>query len=147
MNRIALLGAIALALPTLTAAIPARSQSSVHTTVDAQSGKPVRLGAFTGLKADCSQGPLPEIKVTQNPKHGVFVVRTGKLKTRRSGRCPEGTEANVQLVLYQSRANFVGDDSVSYEVRTAAGQIRTYSISLSVKAGAPSPKRPDTTEL
>jgi hypothetical protein len=139
--------AIALAACLLAPVGPALSQSTVYTTVDAQSGKPVRLGAYTGLKRDCSPGPLPEIKVTQNPKNGVFVVRTGKLKARQGGRCPAGTEAEVQLVFYQSRTNFVGDDSVSYEVRASSGEVRTFSIALSVKAGAPAPKRPDTTEL
>ena len=76
MNRIAI-GATALALPLLTSVAPAIAQSTVYTTVNAQSGKPVRLGAYAGLNKDCSQGPLPEIKVTQNPKHGVFVIRKG----------------------------------------------------------------------
>jgi hypothetical protein len=143
MNRIAI-SAIALVVVLLGFVAPAISQSTTYTTVDAQSGKPVRLGAYTGLKQDCSQGPLPEIKVTQNPKHGVFVVRTGK---GRSGRCPASTEAEVQFVFYQSRPNFVGDDSVSYEVRTAAGEVRAFSIALSVKPSAPARKRPDTTEL
>ena len=62
MNRVAI-GATALAL--LTSVAPAIAQSTVYTTINAQSGKPVRLGAYAGLNKDCSQGPLPEIKVTQ----------------------------------------------------------------------------------
>ena len=64
MNRVAI-GATALAL--LTSVAPAIAQSTVYTTINAQSGKPVRLGAYAGLNKDCSQGPLPEIKVTQIP--------------------------------------------------------------------------------
>jgi len=70
-------GATARALPLLTSVAPAIAQSTVYTTVNAQSGKPVRLRAYAGLNKDCSQGPLPEIKVTQNPTHGVFVIRKG----------------------------------------------------------------------
>ena len=73
MNRIAI-GATALALPLLTSVGPAIAQSTVYTTVNAQSGKPLRLGAYAGLNKDCSPGPLPEIRVTQNPKHGAFVM-------------------------------------------------------------------------
>ena len=100
MNRIAI-GATALAL--LTSVAPAIAQSTVYTTINAQSGKPVRLGAYVGLNKDCSQGPVPEIKVTQNPKNGVFVIRKGEATVRREGQCPVGTEAEVQVVFY-SRA-------------------------------------------
>jgi hypothetical protein len=106
----------------------------------------VRLGAYAGLNKDCSQGPVPEIKVTQNPKNGVFVIRKGKATVRREGQCPVGTEAEVQVVFYQSRAKYIGDDSVSYEVRSG-DQVRSYSIALSIKASAPPRKRPDTTDL
>ena len=143
MNRVAI-GATALAL--LTSVAPAIAQSTVYTTINAQSGKPVRLGAYAGLNKDCSQGPLPEIKVTQNPKNGVFVIRKGKATVRREGQCPAGTEAEVQVVFYQSRANYIGDDSVSYEVRSG-DQVRSYSIAFSIKASAPPRKRPDITDL
>jgi hypothetical protein len=142
MNRIAI-GATALALWFVA---PAVAQSTIYGTLNAQSGKPVRLGAYVGLNKDCSQGPLPEIKVTENPKHGVFVVKKGKARAKGEGRCPAGTEAEMQVVFYQSRTNYVGEDNVSYEVRTG-DQVRVFSIVLSVKAGALPPKRPDTTEL
>jgi hypothetical protein len=145
MNRITI-GAMALALPLLTSVAPAIAQSTVYTTINAQSGKPVRLGVYAGLNKDCSQGPLPEIKVTQNPTHGVFVIRKAKASVRGEGRCPAGTEAEVQVVFYQSRANYIGDDGVSYEVRSG-DQVRSYSIALSIKASAPARKRPDTTDL
>ena len=145
MNRIAI-GATALALLLLTSVGPAIAQSTVYTTVNAQSGKPLRLGAYAGLNKDCSPGPLPEIRVTQNPKHGAFVIHKGKASARREGRCPAGTKAEVQVVFYQSNANYVGDDSVSYEVRSG-DQVRSYSIALSIKASAAPRKRPDTTDL
>ena len=76
MNWIAIC-ATALALPLLTSVAAAIAQSTVYTTVNAQSEKPVRLGVYAGLNKDSSQGPLPEIKVTQDPTHGVFVIRKG----------------------------------------------------------------------
>lgn len=143
MNRI-VIGALALAL--IGGAASAIAQSSVYTTINAQSGKLVRLGAYAGLNWDCSQTRLPKIKVTESPKHGVFVVRSGKASIKRDGRCPAGTEAEVQLVFYQSHTNYIGEDSVSYEVR-AGDRLRTFSIGLSVKAGAPPRKRPGTSDL
>ena len=134
MNRIAI-GATALALPLLTSVGPAIAQSTVYTTV-----------AYAGLNKDCSPGPLPEIRVTQNPKHGAFVIHKGKASARGEGRCPAGTKAEVQVVFYQSNANYVGDDSVSYEVRSG-DQVHSYSIALSIKASAAPRKRPDTTDL
>lgn len=143
MNKIAIR---TLAVALLGGGVPAIAQSSVYTTITAQSGKPVRLGAYAGLSRDCMQTTLPEIKVTGSPKHGVFVVRKGKASTNRDGRCPAGTEAEVQLVFYQSHANYIGEDSVRYEVRTG-DQVRTFSIGLTVEAGAPLRKRPGTTDL
>ena len=87
----------------------------------------MRLGAYAGLNKDCSQGPLPEIKVTQNPTHGVFVIRKGKASTRRDGQCPAGTEAEVQVVFYQSRANYIGDDCVTMRSAPATKSARTPS--------------------
>ena len=80
-----------------------------------------------GIEQGLLAGPLPEIKVTQIPRHGVFVIRKGKASARRDGQCPAGTEAEVQVVFYQSRANYIGDDCVSYEVRSG-DQVRSYSI-------------------
>jgi hypothetical protein len=89
---------------------------------------------------------LPEVRVTESPKHGVFVVRKGTGKTRLGGRCPVGTEAPVQIAFYQSHANYVGADSVSFEVKSGS-EARSYSIALTVQAGAPARKPPGTTDL
>jgi hypothetical protein len=45
MNRI-VIGAMALAVPLLASIAPAISQSTVYTTVNAQSGQPVQLGTY-----------------------------------------------------------------------------------------------------
>jgi hypothetical protein len=63
------------------------------------------------------------------------VVKKGKARAKGEGRCPAGTEAEMQVVFYQSRTNYVGEDNVSYEVRTG-DQVRVFSIVLSVNLTA-----------
>jgi hypothetical protein len=43
-----------------------------------------------------------------------------KIRTKQVANCPE-VEAPVQVIFYQSRAGFVGSDTLTYEVKNAAG--------------------------
>lgn len=130
----------------LGAALTAEAQTTTGRTVVAASGKSVRLGVHGALKGDCTAGPLPEVRVIQPPKNGVFVVRHGRVKTNRAGRCPVGTEFPAQIAMYQGRPDFVGEDSVTYEVK-GANETNTFTINLTVRRDAP-PSKPDgATEL
>jgi hypothetical protein len=116
------------------------AQTVTGKTVNAVSGKAVRLGVYAGMKKDCSPGPLPEVKIVTPPANGVFVVRRLRARINLPGRCPPNTEVPVQAAFYQSRAAFVGNDSVSYEVVSASGTKNSYTVAITV-APAPAPKR------
>lgn len=141
MKRIVLLGVV-LSLPFWGSLVSAISQSALYKTVKVQSGKPVRLGAYTALRKDCTPGPLPEVTVKQSPEHGVLLVKRGNLTTRSGGKCPAGTQAPVQIAFYQSRAGYIGSDSVNYEVKTGTA-VSSYSITISVTAAPPPLKQRD----
>src|SRR4051812_20121064 len=79
----------------------ALAQTSVYRSVNAESGKPVRVRVVTSLKKDCTVGAQAAIRVVTPPKNGSLVVKNGKFKTPADSRCPN-VETPVQSVFYQS---------------------------------------------
>lgn len=131
----AVAGLLALGAPT-----PGLAQTSVYRSLDAASGKPIRVRVVTNLKRDCSVGSGAEVKVVNPPKNGDVVIRNGKMKTPASFRCPN-VETPVQIVTYQSKAKFVGSDEVGLQVKTAEGAVQAINVKLNVAetAGAGQP--------
>ena len=115
------------------AAGPAWSQAAVTRNATVQPGKPARLAVVTALKRDCSVGELGSLRVVTPPKNGSLVVRSDKLKTPASFRCPN-VETPVQALFYQPKANFSGTDEVAYETRTAEGQTQSFTVRINVSA-------------
>lgn len=132
MNAIRLLSA--LALGAFVAASPSLAQTTVTRSETTTSGKVVRLLIAPNLKLDCTNGPLPEIKVTSAPKNGSLITKAGKLKTPPRFRCPN-KDAAAQAVFYQSRADFTGADSVTLEIKTPDGTLQSHDIRITVEAG------------
>ncbi|GEP02919.1 4-aminobutyrate aminotransferase [Methylobacterium oxalidis] len=117
----------------LLAASQATAQTTITKSETVASGKSVRLAIAPNLKKDCSEGPMPEFKITAAPKNGATVSKTGKLKTPASFRCPN-KEASVQALFYQAKPNYTGSDEVTFEVKNADGQVQTQNIRITVEA-------------
>ena len=122
----------------LFAAGPALAQSGTQRSTSVEKGKPLRIAVITALKKDCSVGEVGSIRVITPPKNGQLAIRSGKVKTPASFRCPNVETASQQL-FYQSKANFSGSDEVSYESRTSDGLTETFTVKITVtdKPGAP----------
>ena len=124
----------ALAVLTMTAAMaamPAAAQSVTQRSTSIEKGKPLRIAVITALKKDCSSGDVGTIRVITPPKNGQLAIRSGKVKTPASFRCPN-VETPSQQLFYQSRANFSGADEVSYETRTSDGLSETFTVKINV---------------
>ena len=139
----------ALAVLTMAAAFaagPALAQTTtnLYRSVNVEKGKTVRLAVVTALKKDCSVGEVGGVRVITAPKNGQLAVRSGKLKTPASFRCPN-VETPVQGLFYQSKPNFSGPDEVSYETRTPEGATETYTVKITVtdKPGGSGPAKKD----
>lgn len=123
------------------------AQSATGTTVNATSGKPVRLGLYPAMHRDCSPGPLPEVRIVQPPANGIFRVQRAKGKVNAAGRCPAGTEISVQIAIYQSNPNFVGNDMVTYEM-SAEGIKHSFTVNVTVAPqSAPQKKPPNSNNI
>jgi len=127
--------------------VPAAAQTSSHRSAQAATGQPLRLGVYATVKADCTPGPLPELKVLAMPSQGRLTVRRGRVKIGAGFRCPY-LETPVQVVLYQSHAGYVGIDEVSYEVRSADGRVQSHIVRITVVANLrPGPEPPGQLDL
>jgi len=126
----------------------ALAQTSVYRSVNAASGKSVRVRVVTNLKKDCTVGAPASIRVVTPPKNGSLVVKNGKLKTPADYRCPN-VETPVQAVFYQSNPKYTGSDEVAFEVKTAEGPTQSISIKIHVgdKPAAAAPKEKDGVDL
>lgn len=100
-------------------------------TATIQPGKAARIAVETALKKDCSIGQIGGIRVISAPKNGQIVVRSGKLKTPATFRCPN-VETPVQALFYEPKKNFTGSDEVSYETTTPEGDKQTFVIKINV---------------
>ncbi|NNM71924.1 4-aminobutyrate aminotransferase [Enterovirga aerilata] len=109
----------------------AQTTTNLYRSVSVEKGKTVRLAVVTALKKDCTVGEVGGVRVITAPKNGQLAVRSGKLKTPASFRCPN-VETPVQGLFYQSRPNFSGPDEVSYETRTPEGGTETYTVKITV---------------
>ncbi len=127
---------------------PALAQSGTQRSTSVEKGKPLRIAVITALKKDCSVGEVGSIRVITPPKNGQLAIRSGKVKTPASFRCPNVETASQQL-FYQSKANFSGSDEVSYESRTSDGLTETFTVKITVtdKSGGAAPKKDGLLEL
>jgi len=118
----------------LTAAGPAWADT-VQKTETVASGKTGRLLVTPNLKKDCSEGPMPEFRFSAYPKNGAVVVKAGKQKTPASFRCPN-KEAGVMGVFYQPKDGFTGSDELTFEVKSADGDVQTRVFKITVEAAS-----------
>ena len=100
--------------------------------IKATAGKPIQLGYYSVLRNNCSGGAVPKFKMSGEPRHGVIVVKPATLKTKRLAAC--GTvEAPTLVVIYQSKSDYVGSDTVSFSiVNPETGQAEPHSFTISV---------------
>lgn len=118
----------------LIAAGPVQAET-VQKTETVASGKTGRLLVTPNLKKDCSEGPMPEFRFSAYPKNGAVVVKAGRQKTPAGFRCPN-KEAGVMGVFYQPKDGFTGSDELTFEVKSADGEVQTRVFKITVEAAS-----------
>jgi hypothetical protein len=111
---------------------PAWAQTeTVERAVKGQAGRDIRIGVFISIGADCKAGSLPTIRLKQAPAHGAVTVKQGKLRTTNLRQCL-AVEVPAFIVVYKSKPEFSGDDTVMLEVINASGKTQLQRITVSV---------------
>jgi uncharacterized membrane protein len=106
--------------------------SSLDREVKAAPGREVRVGIYTSMRADCTAGPLPAIRLSVAPEHGTVTVRRATLKATNVKQCL-AAELPALLAFYRPKADSGNDDRFELEVSFAAGrkQIQRFHITIS----------------
>ena len=80
------------------------------------------------MRADCTAGPLPAIRLSVAPEHGAVTVRRATLKATNVKQCL-AAELPALVAFYRPKADRANDDRFRLEVSFAAGrkQIQRFS--------------------
>jgi len=128
MSRCALAAAALLCV----SALAARAQEDlVEREVRAAPGRDVRVGVYTDIRADCSAGPLPAIRLVTAPAHGSVSVKRGTLKATNFKQCL-GVEVPAFVAFYRAAAEFSGPDIFELEISTRDGRKQRQRIRVFV---------------
>jgi uncharacterized membrane protein len=94
---------------------------SLDREVKATSGREVRVGIYTSVRADCTAGPLPAIRLSVAPEHGTVTVRRATLKATNVKQCL-AAELPVLVAFYRPKSDAANDDRFELEVSFAGGR-------------------------
>ena len=104
----------------------------VYESAQSVSGKQVKVGVFgTANTKVCRSDPAPQIRVVAPPQHGILVVEEGTLTTDRYPNCPK-LKVAVQILLYQSKPDYVGLDRVAFVVTFQSGATQARTVAINV---------------
>lgn len=99
--------------------------------------KDIRVGVYINVKADCSSGPLPTIRLVDRPVSGNVTVKSGKVNAQNYKQCL-ALEVPAYIAFYKSNPGFGGTDRFTLEVKYPDG--RTEVQKLNIKVGQASQK-------
>ena len=109
---------------------------TVNRTASGQPDTDIRVGVYVSIRPDCTSGPLPSIQLTSPPQNGKVIVKKAKVTTTNYKQCL-ALEVPAFIALYRSRADFVGVDALTLEVKFPDGKTVVQRISITVGSGAP----------
>jgi len=116
---------------------PALAQvQSINRTVSGQPDTDIRVGVYVNVRPDCTSGPLPSIQLTLPPENGKVTVKKAKVTATNYRQCL-ALEVPAFVAFYRSRADFVGVDVLTLEVKLPGGKTEVQRISISVGSGSP----------
>jgi hypothetical protein len=129
-----LISAVVVVVACITSA-PAQVQS-VNRTVSGQPNTDIRVGVYVNVRPDCTSGPLPSIQLTSPPENGKVTVKKANVTATNYKQCL-ALEVPAFVAVYRSRADFVGVDVLTLEVRSSDGKTQVQRISVTVGTGSP----------
>lgn len=109
---------------------------SVNRTASGQPDTDIRVGVYVNVRPDCTSGPLPSIRMTSPPENGKVTVKKAKITATNYKQCL-ALEVPAFVAVYRSRADFVGVDVLTLEVKFPGGKTVLQRISITVGTGSP----------
>jgi hypothetical protein len=127
-----------LAVAVIALATPSLAQSPVPTVerlVKALPNKDTQIGLYLNVRADCTSGPLPTIRLVSRPASGKVVVKTAKVKATNFKACL-ALEVPAYIAFYKSAPDFSGADMMTVEVSYPGGRTEIQKITVNVSGAA-----------
>ena len=127
------------AVPTLVVACISSASAQVQSVDRTASGAPdtdIRVGVYVNVRPDCTSGPLPSIQLTSPPENGKVTVKKAQVTATNYKQCL-ALQVPGFVAFYRSRADFVGVDVLTLEVRFPDGKTQVQRISVTVGTGSP----------
>ena len=129
--------AVVFALGTALSAQDATAEdTTVDRTANGQPGKDIQVGVFFNVRADCTSGPLPGIKLATRPEHGAVRVTKGSVTATNYKQCL-ALEVPAFVAYYRSKPDFAGVDVMTLEVKYPEDRTEIQRISVTVGSGTP----------
>jgi len=94
------------------------------------------VGVYLNVRPDCTSGPLPSIQLTSPPENGKVTVKKARVTATNYKQCL-ALEVPAFVAFYRSRADFIGVDVLTLEVKFPNGKTQVQRISVTVGSGAP----------
>ncbi len=126
---------------------PAHAQNpTVDRTAKGPSAKSFQVGVYLNVQPDCTSGTLPALRMITPPANGTLSIKRGKVTATNYKQCL-ALEVPGFIAFYQSKADFIGTDEVTIEVRYPQGRTETQHIKINV-GGSPgaTPPAPAATQ-
>lgn len=130
--RAAATGVALLGLPVVAMAQTART---VERSAQGPTAKDIRIGVYLNVQPDCTSGTLPAIRLLTPPANGAVNVKRGKITATNYKQCM-ALEVPGFIAFYRSKADFVGTDVVTLEVKYPQGRTEIQRITVKVGGAA-----------
>ena len=153
MMSIALRLAVAAAVAGATIVMPAAARAEANKTdgkqaierklaetrvkKDVFSGTEFRVAAMNYVNADCSSGPIPDVRIVAQPANGE--LRTEQIRyivdraANNSRHHCNGKEVDALGLFYKSRDGFTGQDQIAVDVDYRNGTVRRFLYVIAVR--------------
>jgi hypothetical protein len=135
---IAVFGAwTAVAFDAVTTAALAQDQPPAQTVDRSAKGptaKSIQVGVYLNVQPDCTSGTLPAIRLVDPPANGTLSIKRGKVTATNYKQCL-ALEVPAFIAFYQSKADFVGTDVVTIEIKYPQGRTEVQHIKIDVGGG------------
>ena len=115
---------------TTTALAQAETQT-VDRSAKGPSAKSIQVGVYLNVQPDCTSGTLPAIRLVDPPANGTVSIKRGKVTATNYKQCL-ALEVPAFIAFYQSKADFVGTDVVTLEIKYPQGRTEIQRIKIDV---------------
>lgn len=117
--------------------VVSRAMAETALTREVFTANEARIAAMNWVNADCTSGPLPDLRITTPPKNGELRMEEITMPIDRAKDTPRfscnGKPVKAVAVFYKSKAGYTGDDNTVIDVDFKTGQVRRFSYKITVR--------------